>query len=195
MTNWLRVAVAAGDFAMASALRAAAVKFDTLTVEQDVALGTYEAVYIAPVEVALDPETRRNLRDIRTDRPVSETDQARNAREFQEDLIRVFGKHFELAEAPGDGVLTINATITRLVSTRPSQADFQRFVGIDFSSIYAGGASFTVELKEGDAPLATITEREQTFLNDGRPRVGVWQDTDYVFSRFSRKLSRYARGK
>ncbi len=166
--------------------------FDTVEVASPATLAAFDKVHIAPVMVMLDPETRRNVRDIRSERPVSEADQRRQAEELREDLIRAFGESFELAEAPGPGVLTVEATITRLVSTRPTIADASSVtVGLDFDSLYAGGADYEVTLREADTVLATIADASQTSLNDQRPRVGVWQDADRMHGEFSRQLARY----
>lgn len=184
---------ALAGIAMATTLPACASgsNFDTVDVQSEKSLASFEKVYIAPVSVALDPETRRSVRDIRSDRPVSEQDQERQARELHEDLTRAFGQSFEIAEQPGPGVLTVDTTITRLVSTRPTIADASNTPGISFDSLYAGGADYDVTLRENGTVLAEIADARQTSLNDQRPRVGVWQDADRTHSEFSRQLARY----
>ena len=180
--------------ALSFSLVAAASPFDDVNRTADAALGNYQSVYIAPVEVALDPDTRTNIRDIDSPRPVSERDQARRAERLNRDLTRAFGKTFTLADAPGDGVLTVEATLTGLRSTRPTLADQRVNVQLDFSSsVYAGGADFEVRLSEADTVLMEISDKDQSFLNDGRPRIGVWQDADRSFRSFSSKLVRFVR--
>lgn len=171
---------------------AMAVPFDTLTVSEETQLAAYEKVYIAPVSVNLTEDTRRNIRDINSERPVTPQDQARRADKFQKYLARDFGKRFEIVEAPADDVLVIEATITQLASTRPTLADANVNVQLDFSrSIYAGSASYSVNLQAGDLVLAEIADSYDTTLNDGRPRIAIWQDADAGLSLFSRQLARY----
>lgn len=167
--------------------------FDELKVENTAAFANFEKVYIAPVGVELDEENvRRNVRDIRSDRPVSEKDRTRRAERSHADLTRALSKHFEIVDAPGADVLTVEATITRIVSTRPTLED-QRVVSIQlsFSSIYAGGGDFKVRLLQGDTIHAELEDSYRTNLNDGRPRVGIWQDYDRSSRQFARKLARY----
>ncbi len=171
--------------------------FDTINLEVETPLSGYEKVYIAPVEVDFgDEPIRRNTRDLRGLRPVSEADKTRKAKDLQEDLQREFGKNFELVEAPGDDVLTVKTTLTKLISTRPTIADFNSSnLGLDFRSVYLGGASYEITLREGEQLVGTIEENQTRVgsFNDGQPRVGIWQDTDRSFNRFSRQLARYVK--
>lgn len=171
-----------------------AAPFDQIEITETTSLAGFQKVYIAPVKVELaDTKVRRTIRDNRNDRPVSDRDKAHRATETRRHMMRAFGKNFEIVNAPADDVLTIETIITKLASTRPTIADSRVNVGLSFKSIYAGGANFYVRLKQGSAPLAEISDSYQTRLNDGRPRVGTWQDYTYVSQRFSRKLASYIR--
>lgn len=187
------ILVASGTLLASSLITATASPFDTLTVaETDASLASYQEVYLAPVKVSLSPDTRRNVRDISSPRPVTENDQATRARKLHKSLTRAFGRHFTIVDTPGVNVLTIETTLTRLESTRPTLGDARTNPQIDFgSSIYAGGAEFEVRLANGETLIAEISDNYQTRLNDGRPRIGTWQDADRANRSFSTKLARY----
>jgi len=151
-------------------------------------------VYIAPVKVELaDPKVRRTIRDNISDRPVSDNDKARRAEQTYKHIVDAFGKNFEIVNTPTDDALIVEAIVTKLSSSRPTIADTRVNVGLNFSSIYAGGADFDVRLKQGTSLLVDISDSYQTQLNDGFPRTGTWQDYNRVSRRFSRKLAKYVR--
>ncbi len=187
------LALAAATLTLASVAHAG--PFDTVTLETDTPLSSYEKVYIAPVTVDFgDQRIRRSIRDIRGLRPVSERDQARKSGDLAEDLQREFGKRYILVDAPGDDVLTVETTLTQLVSTRPTLADARLTnANLSFQTVYAGGANYQVTLREGEQVIGVIEDNQtrNNNLNDGRPRVGIWQDADRSFNRFSRQLARY----
>jgi len=196
----IRTAIAAAALGVCLIGSAAAQRFDTVQQSSDVALNSFEKVYIAPVKIDLSADqtgengqirARANSRNRRKDADISERDQQENVEEFQKDLAAAFGKSFALVDAPGEGILTVDATITRLASNRPTSNDLGRSVGLSLSSVSAGGASYAVTLKEGDTDLVQITERDQSSLTDQVPRVAVWQDAQKSFTRFSRNLTRY----
>ncbi|MEM7663826.1 MAG: DUF3313 family protein [Pseudomonadota bacterium] len=193
LSSYGRHLAAAAFLSTVIATPASASPFDELTKSGDDALATYQSVYIAPVQVDLPTDTRRSVRDINSPRPVTERDQALRAERLQRDLTRAFGKNFELAEAPGEDVLTVETTLTGLRSSRPTIADQSAEVLLDFNSVYAGGADYTVRLSEASNVLVEIEERDRSNLNDGRPRVGVWQDADRSSRRFSTRLAKYVR--
>jgi hypothetical protein len=195
MTHVFSRALVFAGAALALAGTAHAGPFDAVSLASDTSLATYEKVYIAPVNVDFgDQPIRRNIRDLRGLRPVSDRDQALKADDLADDLQREFGKRYILVDAPGEDVLTVETTLTKLVSSRPTIADRRdASVNLDFRSIYAGGADYLVTLREGDQLIGTIEENHtrNTSLNDGRVRAGIWQDADRSFSQFSRQLARY----
>lgn len=188
------LAVATTAAFLAAPLSAAAAPFDKVETQSTIPLSNFQKVYIAPVVVELDEENfRRNIRDTRSDRPVRPRDQELKADDTYEDLVRAFErKDFTLVDAPGADVLTVATTITGMDSSRPSLADYDVNVGLNFNSVYAGGGEFKTRLSQGDTVLTNITDEQTTSLNDGRPRVAVWQDFDRVSARFARKLAKYA---
>lgn len=191
MISFTKYALAATAMLGASAC---ASTFDLVETQTDTALSSFEKVYIAPVETDLSGHpVRRSVRDVNRTRPVSERDQSRKASELTADLEREFAKHYILVDAPGPDVLTVGTTLTKLVSTRPTIADRSLPLGIDFSSVYLGGADYQVSLVANETVLATIEEEtsSNSSFNDGLPRVGIWQDVDRSFNRFSRKLVSY----
>jgi len=158
-----------------------------LAFEGTSSLSSFESVYIAPVSIDLPESTNR--RD--EDRPVSRRDQDAKAEDLFEDLTAAFEGEFSVVSAPGDGVLTIETTITDLRSSRPTQADLSREPGLSFSSVYAGGVAATFSIYENSTLLAETEENYYSNFNDGQPRVGVWQDADRGFSRISRRIVKY----
>ncbi|MEL6789368.1 MAG: DUF3313 family protein [Pseudomonadota bacterium] len=152
----------------------------------------YEAVYVAPVEVMI-PEGRRQLIRSRTrgDRGVSDRDQALKADDLYQDLVSRLQRDFDIVDTPGPGVLTVAATVTEMQSSRPTQEDLGRLVGLSPNSLYAGSAAAVFVLSENDTILATLSDRYSGNLNDGFPRVGIWSDVDRAFTRWARNLNRY----
>lgn len=196
----LRSALAASALlATGVSLPAHAGPFDTLeTSETAVALSEYEAVYIAPVVMDLKFDAQfRNVRRIQRpdpdeSRPMSDSEIERKANDLHKDLGQALGKQMTIVDAPGEGVLTVEATVTRILPSRPTQEELGRRVSLQFAgSISAGGANINVALSENGASLAQIGENYKGNLNDGFPRVSMWQDADRAYDRFSKKLARY----
>ncbi|MEO0982817.1 MAG: DUF3313 family protein [Pseudomonadota bacterium] len=156
----------------------------------------FERVFIAPVTVALgEPDAGQITYGRTSNRPVSEQDQARKAADLRDDLVDQFSRRFTLVEAPSADALTVETTITRLASTRPTQADVERNQRISLTSTFAGGADFDVVLSVGDgAPLARLTDSYKSSFNDGRPRIATWADADRAFGRFARSLAKTVDG-
>lgn len=175
----------------ATSPKAIASTFDTLNVVQESNLSAYKKVYIAPVGVELKERFRRNLRDIGAPRPTDERDQQKRAEDARITFTRAFEKKYEVVDAPAEDVLTVEAVITRLESTRPTFADYDVTPGLSPSSIYVGGADYHVRLKNGDTLLAELSEKYQTDLNDGLPRNGIWTDFEYASSRMASKLIKH----
>ena len=171
---------------------AIAAPFDTIETLQTVPLSSFEKVYIAPVRVELeDTKVRRNIRDTRSDRAVSDVDKERKARDSHKDIVNAFSKKFEIADAPGPDILTVETIVTRLSSTRPTLEDFNLNVSLSFKSVYIGKADFKVLLRQDDTVLAEIKDSASGNFNDGFPRISTWQDYDRLSDRFARKLAKY----
>ena len=171
-------------------------RFDDIqyTAQLERTLSSYDAIYIAPVEIALPTpvKTTRSRRSRgRIARPVSERDQTQKANDLYEDMTRQLERRFELASAPGPNVLTVRTTITELRSSRPTGADFNIDTNLSASSVYAGGAAASFTLETNGEPLVLLSDEYYPSLNDGNPRVGIWQDTDNAFRRWSRNLARF----
>lgn len=158
-------------------------------------LSGYDAVYVAPVQVTLQNEGATGAiayrRNPSAERPVDARDQARNAKEFRETLIRVLSKSRQVVDAPGPGVLTIEATLTKLRSTKPTMADLQAQTSLDYMrSVYAGGAAATVRFSENGKALGEWSDSDYGNFSDGDVRIGVWQDADRAFYSIARGLDR-----
>ncbi len=177
----------------AAVATAAAAPFDDVERFADKRLSEFSAVYIAPVAVDLpEPDIGQVTFARPVNRPVSGEDQARQAEALHEDLVGAFGRRFQLADEPAAGVLTVEATITRLASSRPTHADFERNPRIELSSVFAGGAEIEVRLSEEETALARLRETQFTSFNDGRPRLATWADANRVFQNLSRRFARFA---
>ncbi|MEQ8177147.1 MAG: DUF3313 family protein [Amphiplicatus sp.] len=176
----MRACAAVAAFIGAAAAMSPAAAFDRENVIGGKQLSSFASVYIAPVALSLEQG--------RDERPVREKDAARRASDFHDDLVDEFSGAFEIADAPGAGVLTIEATLTKLVATRPTLADFSEQPGLGFESVYAGGAAFSATLSEDGETLAEVGDRHTSSLGDGSPKIATWQDADRAFSQWARQL-------
>lgn len=191
--SYLRFAFGAGAFAAAlvSAGAVLAGPFDSENLLTDRQLSSYESVYIAPVKVELDHHVVRYDRSGYGDRPVDPDDANRKAADFHDELVDAFSESYSLAPAPGPGVLTLEATLTKLQSSRPTPADYDRETSLSFESVYAGGGSMTAVFSEDGEVLAELGDEFNSYLSDGRVRAGIWQDVDRAFSQWAKKLVKY----
>jgi hypothetical protein len=165
-----------------------ALAFDQAQVMQPAALSNVQSVHIAPVALELPAATRRGDRRGDAPRPVAASDAETKAGDLTAALRRAFAKNFTVVDAPGPGVLVIEATLTRLEASRPTMADYHREPGLGFESVYAGGAAMDVRLSRDGSDVAVLKDRYVGSFGDGTPRIGVWQDADRAFSRWSRQL-------
>lgn len=166
-----------------------ALAFDQAQVMQPAAMADVRSVHIVPVAVELPAATtRRGDRRGDAPRPVAARDAETKAADLTAALRRAFAKDFTVVEAPGPGVLVIEATLTRLEASRPTMADCHREPGLGFESVYAGGAAMDVRLSRDGSDVAVLKDRYVGSFGDGTPRIGVWQDTDRAFSLWSRQL-------
>lgn len=177
-----------------AATPALAGSFDSASVAGGRALSTFDEVYVAPVDVALDLNVKRFDRSGSGDRPVSESDAQQKAVDFYYDLMREFSATHAIVDAPGPGVLTVEATLTKLESSRPTLADYGTRGGhLSASSTYAGGAEMVAVFKEGDAVLAEVADAFDSHLRDGRARAGIWSDADRAFRSWAARLAAFTR--
>ncbi|MEO1028791.1 MAG: DUF3313 family protein, partial [Pseudomonadota bacterium] len=157
---------AASLLMLSAGMAAHAGPFDELTIVDDTkSLASYQAVYVAPV--AMDLTFDRNFRIIgRTaqlprgaSRPMNDQEIADRAHELHKRLERRLGKKLDVVDAPGEGVLTVEATVTRLISTRPTQKELIQEVGLSLNgSVSTGGADIDIRLSENGTELANISE-------------------------------------
>ena len=167
--------------------------FDSERVSGSRALSSFDAVYIAPVNVALDHDVRPFDHYGAGDRPVTDSDAAMKAADFHAELVDEFSGSFAIAGAPGPDVLTVEATLTKLEASRPTQADYRyRSASLSPRSVYAGGADMTVTFSVDGAPLAEVTDSFDTHLRDARARSGIWSDVDRAFRSWSSRLVDFA---
>ncbi|MEQ8935311.1 MAG: DUF3313 family protein [Amphiplicatus sp.] len=176
----MRVYAAVAALIVSAGAISTADAFDRENVIGGKKLSSFASVYIAPVALNLDQG--------RDERPIRDKDAARRANDFHDDLVDEFSDAFDIADMPGAGVLTIEATLTKLVATRPTLADFSEQPGLGFESVYAGGAAFSATLSEAGETLAEIGDRHTSNLGDGAPKIATWQDADRAFSLWSRQL-------
>lgn len=193
--------VAVALLTSSAGLAAHAGPFDQLTVEETAkTLSEYQSVYIAPVNMDLkfDPRFRKIRRDIRPEagasRPMSEAEIERKANDLHRELEKQLGKRLTIVDAPGEGVLTVEATVTKILPTRPTQEELGQRIGLQLAgSVSAGGADITVNLSENGQALASMREDYRANLIDGLPRIVTWQDADRAYDRMARKLARFVK--
>lgn len=194
--------IALAALGLATALPMAAAQTDAAGSEtaQTASLISYQKVYVAPVEVSLDPVkfnlngSRGRGRNNTAQRPVSDADQDLKARDLRQTLSRTLAKDFELVDAPSPDALTVSARITKLVPSRPTGREQSRAIATQFGgSVSPGGANYTVEFSNQDTSLHTLQENYRGNLTDAIPRIAIWHDVDESFSRFSKKLRRYVK--
>ncbi len=170
-------------------IAAPALAFDEAQVLQPGALSGLQAVFVTPTTLALPEPTGRWERQRGFgSRPITTRDAQARADDLTTALRRGIDQRFELVDAPGPGVLVVEPTLTRLEASRPTMADFHQQPSLSFQSMYAGGAAVTLRLSRDGEVVAVIEDRYQGSFIDGQPRIGVWQDADRAFSRWSRQL-------
>ena len=147
-----------------------ALAFDQAQVMQPGALTDVRSVYVAPVALELPAPARRHDRRGDGPRPVAVRDAEAKAADLTSALRQGFGKDFTLADAPGPGVLVVEATLTRLESSRPTMADYHQEPGLGFESVYAGGAALNVRLSRDGSDVAVLQDRYTGTFGDGTPR-------------------------
>jgi hypothetical protein len=177
--------------ALAAAIALPAAAFDQTQVLQPAALADVQRVHVAPTVVELPAVERRLDPRRQQPRPVDARDAASRAEALTDTLRRGFDRDFDIAEAPGPGVLVIEPTLIRLESSRPTMADYRDLPGLGFESVYAGGAAVRLRLVRDGVEVAVIEDRYSGTLADGNPRVGIWQDADRAFSMWSRQVPRW----
>lgn len=166
---------------IASSGRAA--DFDRASVEPGADLSAYSVVEIAPVKIALAGA-----------RPVAPQDAAAKAADLERALRTALAeKGGGGAATPGIGVLTVEATLTRLVANRPTVADIAARPELSHQSVYAGGAAFRAQLIENGRVLATIEDDYKVQFDADSPPVATWRDADRAFSYWARSLADFLR--
>jgi hypothetical protein len=178
----MRATKAVFALAAAAALVAGHAVARTLTdrsVTPGVRLADYEAVYVAPVAVELKVD---GLAARATgERAVDEADQQRKAGDLRQRLIDRIGASRRIVDAPSEKTLIVETTITRLQSSRPTQADYRRNPTLAFDSVYAGAQEARVQLSVDGAPVGSLRMTYDAALGDGRFRISVWDDADRAF--------------
>lgn len=186
--TFLRFAAAALIAAVAVFSQASAGSFDSASVSSGTDLSAFKSVYIAPVGTSLSADERSFPPYGSGERPVSASDAAAKASDFQQKLATAFGKSFTIASAPAQGVLTVSATLTRLQANRPTAEDLRKTQGLSLTSEYAGAAAVRVVFSENGSPIAEVSDDYTGSLTDTRYRASLWGTADVAFSRWARDL-------
>lgn len=159
----------------------AALAFDRASVVSGARLSNYQSVYVAPVRVSLE----------RSDRPVSPRDAQIKAADLREEIIDAFQRSHAIKTGPGSDVLTISATLTKLVANMPTAADYSDHPSLSPHSIYAGGAGFEASLSSPAGDLALVADEYVGLLDGVAPPVTTWQDADPAFFSWARRLQSF----
>jgi hypothetical protein len=189
--TFLRLSAVAGAAffaAIAASGLALAASFDSASVSPGADLSAFKSVYIAPVATSLSADERSFPPYGSGERPVSASDAAAKAGDFQQKLASSFSKSFSIAAGPGEDVLTVSATLTRLQSNRPTAEDLRTTPGLSLTSEYAGAAAVAIVLSENGSPLAELSDTYIGTLDDTRRRAGIWGTVDTAFSRWASGL-------
>lgn len=189
MRTTIAIAAALGAAAFMSVATARAHPFSAVNLANEAKLSAFASVHVAPVAAELPAVARYDRSG--GERPVDPADAAEKAADLQRRLADAIGKKLTLASGPGPGVLTINTTLTRLVSSRPTRADYRLQPSLDFRSVYAGGAAARFEFSENGAPLGAMIGDFDTSLADGWLRSGIWDDADRAFSSWARAMPEF----
>jgi len=170
-------------------------QFDEASITSDSRFAEYQKVYIADVTYdASIADRKTGLSSARfgsTERPVRERDLNAKADDLERVLKREIGKTKQIVRSPGDGVLTVSATITDLAANQPTMADISEQPSLSQESIYAGKSSVSITLSENGRTLATLSETYQGDLNDNIGRPAIWQDVDRGFYFTANKVARF----
>lgn len=165
------------------ASRGLAAEFDRESVEPGADLSTYSVVEVAPVKIALAGA-----------RAVAPQDATAKSADLERALRTALAdKGGSGATTPGIGVLTVEATLTRLVANRPTIADIATRPELSHHSVYAGGGAFRVEISENGRLLATIEDDYRVPFDADAPPVATWRDADRAFSYWARSLADFLR--
>ncbi len=150
-----------------------------------------DTVYIAPIAVSEDLQTRsthRMRRGFQQKRPVSQSDLTKKAQDLAKSLTREISQSHSVSSGSDHNTLTIRITITDLIASRPTKADYDAEPGLSFQSIYAGGLSAKVcfELQLNNAECFDFDYKGN--LQEVRGG-SIWYDADYGIRRLSRKIA------
>lgn len=192
MRSSIRLAAALAATAALGAAAASAHPFSSVDISDRAKLAAFTSVHVAPVATDL-PEVARYDRSGGA-RPVDPADAAEKAADLGRKLEEAIGRIFTLASGPGPGVLTLETTLTRLQSSRPTRADYRREPSLDFRSVFAGGAAARFSFSEDGRGLGAMTGDFEGSLADGWPRAGVWTDADRAFSLWARAMPGFIAG-
>lgn len=173
-----KTALAATAFAIVAVCGGAAAAFDRASVVSGANLSKYPSVYVAPVKVSLDQSERK----------VTARDASAKAADLRNDIVGAFERSHTITTGPGPDVLTVSATLTRLVANMPTLADYEDNPSLSSHSIYAGGAAFEATLSSPSGELASVSDRYDGQLDDRRPPVAIWEDADRAFNSWARRL-------
>ncbi len=185
------LALAAASLTACATTGEAIDRFDQFTAQQEVDFTSYDAVYLAPVQVAEEITDRIDYRPRgATDRirPLGERDIARNVERLTEEVSEDLAAVTTLVDAPGEGVLTIEITLTDLEAARPTLAELSQEPGLSLQSRALGGASADIVFKEGDKVLATAEDDyRDTDLRDAN--LGTFTTAYQFYARLGSKLA------
>jgi hypothetical protein len=174
---------AAAGAAFALATPAAAGGFDSVDLSGQKKLSDFKAVYVAPVELALDRRGgyRRGGGSART---VDENTAAHKAVDLQRALLEQFvAAKFDLSRGPGPGILTVSATLTKLEPNGRTVDDYKSSPSLSpmsSSRVEGEGAAVRIALSENGASLGTVADDyDDTRLAASE---SVWAEVDEAFA-------------
>lgn len=169
----------------------AAARFDSFEAADAAALQQYDRVFVAPVKASDEVRERLGYRPVGradTTRPLDEDDLERRLADIKEDLEGELAARGKLADAPGEGVLTLDVTVTELDADRPTQADFAAEPSLSYRSRYTGRAAADLQFRDGDKVVAEASDESESSFTDPVPPVGTWTEADRFAERLADKV-------
>lgn len=152
----------------------------------------YGQVYIAPVQLSEAMLARVDYRPRNSNdriRPLTELEMKRKAEDLGEAMARAVSEVATLTDAPGEGVLTISATLTELDANRPTQAELGANPGLSIKSRYTGRAAVSINFLEGDILLATAEDGDVDSLDLREIEGSTWSSANMIFGRIASKVA------
>lgn len=167
-------------------------RFDQFDQQSDAALGAFPSVYLAPIAVSEEIQSRIDYRPRAVNdrkRPLGQRDVDQNVTSLTDALTSALEASTTFAPAPGQGVLTIAVTLETLSASRPTQAELAATPGLSINSIATGGAGVSIQFKEGETVLATAKDAHSETIDRTTGVGSPWTEAKQFYRRAAQKIA------